>query len=886
MKNHSPHAEGRHSPLARLSAALDRSYRSLRQLLRVVIPIKHRRRVIRLSRHYLGTLWGTPAASKEASIRALQSLLERSAPQTFDVICFPIIDWDFRFQRPQQLMTQFAAAGHRVFYICQSFRSHGDPYELTQKGPNIYEVSLRGRDRNVYAESLTPAEVTTLLTSIDSMRRALSLGATAMIAQLPFWRPLVRVAHERFGWPVIYDCMDYHAGFSTNRPEMLEEEKDLIATADCVLVSSRFLEKQTGPGARHTLLLRNGCDFDHFARVRPRLPSDRAERPVIGYYGAIAEWFDSDLVADLAARHPEWDFVLVGSTFSANINRFAKLHNVSMTGERPYHEIPDIVGKFDVLMLPFVRTPLTEATNPVKAYEILAAGKPLVSVPIAEMVELVPFVRLASDVTEFEAQITEALAESNTADIERRRSFARENTWRKRFEVLDPVLRASFPLASVIIVTYNNLSLNELCLRSLFHETDWPNLEVIVVDNGSTDGTRDLLQAMASQHPNLRTILNEANRGFAAANNQGLREAIGQYLVLLNNDTAVTRGWLSTLIRHLSNDKEIGLIGPVTNEIGNEAKVAAGYRSLSEMPAWAAEYVRQHDGDLFEIPMLAMFCVAMRRDVFKRVGFLDERFGIGMFEDDDYARRVIAAGYQIRCARDSFVHHAGSASFKKLASDDYFQLFERNRQLYEEKWGELWQPHEDEAAKALLPDLRSQLRRIVSGRAQDFRAIFILLPGEVHREGERRHLAHALAEQKCLVIVDCSGNQGDQFFGFKQQSQFVYFYRGPRGALEELERPVLWALAQHAKLTEKWPHATIIYDCDPETKRRFPEGHLKLLTSAAVVVAESGQSLELEAIRPDVLLCSRHDSVSLANLAAEVLDRLTPRIPHAKDARG
>jgi GT2 family glycosyltransferase len=92
--------------------------------------------------------------------------------------------------------------------------------------------------------------------------------------------------------------------------------------------------------------------------------------------------------------------------------------------------------------------------------------------------------------------------------------------------------------------------------------------------------------------------------------------------------------------------------------------------------------------------MRAMFCVALRRDTFEDVGPLDERFGIGMFEDDDYAHRVRAAGRRVICARDVFVHHVGQAAFKKLIErGEYNELFEQNRQLYQTKWGVTWTPH-------------------------------------------------------------------------------------------------------------------------------------------------------------------------------------------------
>ena len=606
-----------------------------------------------------------------------------------DVVCLPIVDWDFRFQRPQQIATRFAEAGHRVFYLEQGFRSRGPAYEIRRKRRNVYEVSLRGPKRNIYTETLDDMARDALFASLDVLRRDLSLGAAAALVQLPFWWPLAEKTRARFAWPVVYDRMDDHSGFSTNRPEMLEQEKALLSAADLVIASSRVLEAAARKSNRNVLGLPNACDYEHFETVG----RTSNNRPVIGYYGAIAEWFDSDLVADLAQRRPDWDFVLVGSTFTADTSRLSKLSNVSLPGEKPYAEIPRWLEKFDVAILPFKRLPLTEATSPVKVFEILAGGKPLVSVPIPEVAPLAPLVRLASTPQEFESEIEASLAEDNPDLPARRRAFARENTWTKRLNSLAPAVRDVFSKASIVVVTFNNLRLNRLCLESLYERTEWPNFEVIVVDNGSTDGTAAYLSEARERFPNLRLILNEKNRGFAAANNAGLATATGNYFVLLNNDTVLARGWLSALIQHLEANPDIGLIGPATNAIGNEARTSVGYARLEDMPRWAADYVREHDGELFDIRMLGMFCVAMRRTTFERVGPLDERFGVGMFEDDDYAHRLRGAGLRIVCARDSFVHHWMRASFRNMPKREYRKLFARNRTLFEQKWGIAWQPH-------------------------------------------------------------------------------------------------------------------------------------------------------------------------------------------------
>ncbi len=153
------------------------------------------------------------------------------------------------------------------------------------------------------------------------------------------------------------------------------------------------------------------------------------------------------------------------------------------------------------------------------------------------------------------------------------------------------------------------------------------------------------------------------------------------------------------MIGYLRGDPTIGMIGPVTNSIGNEAKIEVPYSNLDGIETFANGHCRRHEGKTFDIRVLALFCTAMRRSVFEQVGRLDERFAVGMFEDDDLAMRVKQAGYRVVCAEDVFIHHFHGATFKQLGDAAYKQTFAENRRKFEEKWG-AWQPHQHRARAA------------------------------------------------------------------------------------------------------------------------------------------------------------------------------------------
>ena len=284
-----------------------------------------------------------------------------------------------------------------------------------------------------------------------------------------------------------------------------------------------------------------------------------------------------------------------------------------------------------------------------------------------------------------------------------------------------PPARDSYPRVSIVVITRDNLVFSKLCLESVLANTDYPDYELIVVDNGSGKELLSYLDQLADRFPFIRVVRNETNRGFAAANNQGLALATGDRFVLLNNDTIVPHGWLTRLVRHL-DDPQVGAVGPVTNRVGNEAQIETSYRTYAEFERFAREYTHAHAGERFEIPMLVMFCLAIRRETHERVGPLDEQFQIGMFEDDDYAVRLRSRGYRLVCAEDVFVHHFGGVSLGSLLTSGQFQeLLKANRERFRRKWGIDWQPHRHRpgpAYRRLVPGIREVVRKVIPAGAK------------------------------------------------------------------------------------------------------------------------------------------------------------------------
>jgi GT2 family glycosyltransferase len=757
-----------------------------------------------------------------------------------DVVVLPVIAWSYRRQRPQHLSAALARSGRRVFY--GSLEGDGEPAGAVGVAPGVVLLRIAGVRREDPADRrLEGATLDRAAESLEKARERFELREAAVLVQSPFWAPLAARVSDRFGWKVVYDCLDEHAAFPANRTGALREgEENLLKAADLVLATSEPLLERLRRARPDAVLLPNAADADAFGAIAD--PAPDPNRLNVGYAGAVDDWFDFELVAAAARLRPHWTFEIVGGVEGRRppASRFPE--NVVFAGERPYSEMPAVRARFDVEIIPFRLNALTHATDPVKLYEALAAGRGVVATRMRALEELAgrDLVRLVDTPEELIRQAASAAA-AGPAEIERRRAFGRENTWDARASELAQRLEDLWPLVSILVVTHDGLPWTRPCLASIDRRTDWPRYEIVVADNASTDGTREWLEG-EERRGALRAVFQSENRGFAAGVNAAAAASRGRYLCLLNNDTIVTRGWLSTLVRHLDRDRSLGMLGPTTNEIANEAKVEVGYRELRHLDAWARRFTRANAGRIDEVPMLAMFCALMRRDVFDRVGPLDERFEIGMFEDDDYSRRLAAEGLRLGVARDSFVHHAGRGSFRQLPESEYLRIFHENRRRYEEKWSTA--PRAAPAAASFDE---------IARRAGEAGAVFVFPPTigwDVTLVQRPHHLARAFARLGFPVVFEEESDGGGGKALLRREVENLFVSRAGPAATRELPGRVGWSFAYNVPEKKSLAGARLVYDVIdhldvfPHERGRLNRDHRRALQEADAVFAVSHPLLD------------------------------------------
>lgn len=369
-----------------------------------------------------------------------------------DILCIAGVDFEPLWARTQQLVWRMPAS-NRIIYVEAplSFLSPFKDRSLWYKW-SLRRQGLRQIKDNLYLYSpplLFPfANRWRWVNRLNQllMGRALKKACAAidfqdpvLLTYLPNTADMLGQVGEKL---LVYDCVDEHSAFQGFNPQLVKEmERELLKRSDLVLVTAQPLYEDKSPYAREIHLLRNAADVAHFGQAQNKdlpIPEDVRDiaGPVLGFIGRIKEWIDLELIRQVALSRPEWSIIMVGPVeIDADITAFAELPNVYFIGSRTKEELPGYLKKFDVCLNPFRATELSQAVNPLKFYEYLASGKPIVSTPMPEMDMFNSVVEIGEGKEGFIAAIERALNDT-PEKIQTRLNLAQEHSWENRVEVL------------------------------------------------------------------------------------------------------------------------------------------------------------------------------------------------------------------------------------------------------------------------------------------------------------------------------------------------------------------------------------------------------------------------------------------------------------------
>ncbi|MBE6105123.1 glycosyltransferase family 2 protein [Anaerovibrio lipolyticus] len=245
---------------------------------------------------------------------------------------------------------------------------------------------------------------------------------------------------------------------------------------------------------------------------------------------------------------------------------------------------------------------------------------------------------------------------------------------------------------SIVILNYNTIDYIQTCVESIRAFTEKGRYEIIIVDNGSQDGSVEWLKSQAD----LKCIFNEKNEGFPKGCNQGMAIATGSEIMLLNSDVIVTPRWHAQMIKALYSSDDIGAVSCVTNCCSNFQSLSVPYTTMNidKMLDFAEQYNHSNPALWTLHFTLVGFCFMFKRHIYDEIGTLDERFTPGNYEDDDYCFRIMKAGYKLILCRDTFIHHYGNGTFVKNSTPEaereqaekYNALLKRNFEYFRDKW--------------------------------------------------------------------------------------------------------------------------------------------------------------------------------------------------------
>ncbi|HEV8160080.1 MAG TPA: glycosyltransferase family 1 protein [Pyrinomonadaceae bacterium] len=365
--------------------------------------------------------------------------------EEFDLICLSHLRWDFVYQRPQHLLSRFAK-NRRVFFFEEPIFIDGDTH---------LKISLRENNLSVVVPHISHADRDNK-NVVDVQRELLDdLFNSQEINNFVLWfyTPMaINFAAHLEPQATVFDCMDELSAFKFAPPELIENERRLFKKADLVFTGGQSLYEAKKHQHKQVFAFPSSIDAEHFKQART-ITEERAEqksipRPRFGYYGVIDERIDIRLLAEIADLRPDWQFVMVGPVVKISDEDLPRRENIHYLGGKSYQDLPAFLADWDVAIMPFAINESTRFISPTKTPEYLAAGKPVVSTPIRDVVR--PYgemnlVHIASTAEEFVAAGEKALQENDAKKLLEIDEFLAQMSWDKTWQqmngLIDEVVR-------------------------------------------------------------------------------------------------------------------------------------------------------------------------------------------------------------------------------------------------------------------------------------------------------------------------------------------------------------------------------------------------------------------------------------------------------------
>jgi UDP-galactopyranose mutase len=359
-----------------------------------------------------------------------------------DIVCFSHLRWNFVFQRPQHLMSRFAKAG-RVFVIEEPiYEAEQLSIQVDEASPNVFVCVPhlpKGAEQDTHSE-LVISLIDELIAD-HKIENYVTWFYTPMM--LEWSRDLSPLA-------VVYDCMDQLSAFKNAPVELQERERELFDRADLVFTGGRSLYEAKREQHTAVYAFPSSIDKTHFGQARSITEDFDAQsaikHPRVGFVGVIDERADLELLAAVADLRPDMNFLMVGPVVKIGEDSLPRRSNIHYLGQKSYDELPAILAGWDVAMMPFALNESTRYISPTKTPEYLAAGLPVVSTPIADVVDpygKLGLVRIASTAEEFAKAIDAALNDDVDERIAKADLFLKNLSWDDTFRNMSDLIAGS-----------------------------------------------------------------------------------------------------------------------------------------------------------------------------------------------------------------------------------------------------------------------------------------------------------------------------------------------------------------------------------------------------------------------------------------------------------